>query len=252
MLSCNLEKNFTVNYNFVLFFIPDSLKEEDMRRINVILFLVMLCLFVHGLNAESIYVENHSFEEPGTFKTHGWDEDDGAYFIDQDNNNIGPAEVDGWESDGEVIDSGVAFENDKTIDDVLDGVWYGFLMGDDPPVWQLTDHTIAAGEVFTLLFDAYEEYDGPEVKANLYYDDNGTRVVVASTTVSGLDKESPKLGTVIFVAYDAPDSIGKKGDCRRVPPMQTCLLLRHTRLEMGQPPSPSAAESRSCGRILVR
>jgi hypothetical protein len=161
--------------------------------------------------AETIYVENHSFEEPGTDKTHGWDEEDGAVFYDQVNGvELGPAEVPGWESDGTVEDSGVSYELDN-VPVVEDGLWYGYIMGDDPTVYQLTDHTIAAGEYFTLTFDAYSVYDGPTIQASLYYEDGGARVPVATGTVTGLEDNAgyAVVGTVVFVAYDAPESIGK-------------------------------------------
>jgi hypothetical protein len=168
--------------------------------------LAILCILTFPVPADEIYIENHSFEEPGDGKTHGWDEDDGAYYVEDEE----PAEVPGWESEGEVIDSGVSYETDQ-IPTVEDGLWYGYIMGNDPTVWQLTDHTIAAGEVFTLTFDAYNCYDGPEVQANLYYDDNGTRVVVASGNVTGLEHGSGYAvpGSVVFIANDVPGCIGK-------------------------------------------
>jgi hypothetical protein len=172
----------------------------------VMCLLTMLCIIAGHVLAEEIYIENHSFEEPGDGKTHGWDEADGAYYVEGNE----PAEVPGWESEGEVEDSGVSYETDN-VPIVWDGLWYGYLMGDDPPAWQLTDHVIATGEVFTLTFDAYSVWDGPEIQANLYYDDSGTRVVVASGTVTDLEQDNedaPVVGTVVFTAYDAPESIG--------------------------------------------
>ena len=51
-------------------------------------------------------------------------------------------------------DSGVGYGG-------IDGDWIGYMMGDDPTAWQLTDHTISAGEVFILTFEGYNVYDGP-------------------------------------------------------------------------------------------
>jgi hypothetical protein len=183
-----------------------------MKAKFVICLLSILCVMAGQGAAETIYVENHSFEEPGTDKTHGWDEEDGAVFYDQVNGEvIGPAEVPGWESDGEVEDSGVSYETDN-VPVVEDGLWYGYIMGSDPTVYQLTDHTIAAGEYYTLTFDAYSVYDGPTVQASFYYQDGLSRVPVATGTVTGLENDAgyAVVGTVVFVAYDAPDAIGKQ------------------------------------------
>ena len=140
---------------------------------------------------------NHSFELPGTGKIQtDW------------------GLVPGWSSDYAPEDSGVDYAgNNGLVPVVDDGDWYAFLMGDDPNVWQLTSHTIAAGEIFTLRFDAYNCYDGPDVTANLYYDDFGARSVVASVTVTGLiqqDENGGVEGSVTFAAGDVPSAIGRK------------------------------------------
>ncbi|MCJ7693675.1 MAG: DUF4982 domain-containing protein [Sedimentisphaerales bacterium] len=140
---------------------------------------------------------NHSFELPGTGKIQtDW------------------GLVPGWNSDYNPENSGVDYEGHTGLVPVVDdGDWYAFLMGDDPTVWQLTDHIIAAGEIFTLVFDAYNCYDGPDVTANLYYDDAGSRVTVASVTVTGLilqDENGAVEGTVTFTAGDVPAAIGSK------------------------------------------
>jgi hypothetical protein len=176
-----------------------------MKAKFVICLLSVLCVMAWQGAADPIYVENPSFEEPGEGKIHGWDLEDGAHY-DEDES---AAEVPGWEADGNVEDSGVSNEGDQIME-LEDGGWYGYVMGDDPPAYQLTDHTIAAGEYFTLTFDAYECYDGPEIKGSLYYDDNGTRVLVASTIVADLSQSEVAYGTVVFAAYDAPDCIGKR------------------------------------------
>jgi beta-galactosidase len=143
-------------------------------------------------------IVNHSFELPGTGKIQtDW------------------GLVPGWSSDYNPEDSGVDYEGHNGLVPVVDdGHWYAFLMGDDPTVWQLANHTIAAGEIFTLTFDAYNCYDGPDVTANLYYYDGaGSRVIVASVTVTGLvqqDENGAVEGTVTFAAGDVPAAIGSK------------------------------------------
>ena len=179
-----------------------------MNKRFVIWSVSVLCIFAGRLLAEQL-LENPSFEEPGIGNTLGWDEIDGAiyYIYDEVEEELvpaGPVEVPGWESDGIVEDSGVGYGG-------VDGDFIGFLMGDDPTVWQLTDYTIGAGEVFILTFDGYNVYDGPEVTANLYYDDDGTKVVVASVTLTGLiDDSTPVHGRVMFKADDVPEAVGKK------------------------------------------
>lgn len=140
---------------------------------------------------------NHSFELPGTGKIQtDW------------------GLVPGWSSDYNPADSGVDYEGNTDLVPVVDdGDWYAFLMGEDPTVWQLTNRTISSGEIFTLTFDAYNCYNGPDVTANLYYDDAGSRVTVASVTVTGLifkDLNGAVEGTVAFAADDTPAAIGNK------------------------------------------
>ena len=179
----------------------------------IVTFLLMCCLLaVQGMAAE-VYIVNYSFEEPGTFKTHGWDEEDGAHFVDEEGNDIGPAEVPGWESDGTVDDSGVSYEGEgEQVPYVEDGDWYGFLMGGDPTTYQLTDHVILSSDVFTLTFVGYNVYDGLTIQASLYYDDNGERVIVASGLITDMVWGSgvPLPGSCEFAAGDVPSAIGKR------------------------------------------
>lgn len=71
-------------------------------------------------------VENYSFELPGDGKIVGWDMDDGAYYTDTGV----VAEVPGWSSDGEIVDSGVELEWPGSTD----GVWAGFLWNGEPVI----------------------------------------------------------------------------------------------------------------------
>jgi len=48
--------------------------------------------------------------------------------------------VPGWSSDTIAVDSGV-----ETGWGATDGEWTDFLRADDPSVWQLTSHVLAAG-----------------------------------------------------------------------------------------------------------
>jgi hypothetical protein len=149
----------------------------------------------------SIEVENFSFELPGTEKIKGWN---GEGVSDT------PAEdIPGWASDTAAADSGVESDWPGSTD----GVWTGFLMGDDPSIWNLTDHIIAEGEYITFKIDLQDNWtDGglPDVTISLYYDDAGSRVTVASATVTPLD-QSEGGWTEFSVSFaNAPGSIGKQ------------------------------------------
>jgi hypothetical protein len=143
----------------------------------------------------TIAVENFSFELPGTIKIKGWNGEGvgGTPAVD----------IPGWRSDTAAFDSGVETGYTPT-----DGQWTAFLRGGDPAVWQLTDHTIAAGEVFELKVDARDIWNGTMLLATLYYDLGGVRVPGA-LQVHSLTNTMQEY-TVTFNAADAPACVGKK------------------------------------------
>ena len=149
-----------------------------------------------------ILVENFSFELPGTEKIKGWNGEGVA--------DTPAVDVPGWSSDTVVADSGVESDWPGSTE----GVWTGFMMGSDPSVWNLTSYVIGGGEKFRLLVDLQDNWtDGgaPQVLISLYYDDAGTRVTVASTTVTPLDQGEGGWSefSLDFAADDVPDSVGK-------------------------------------------
>ena len=73
----------------------------------IIFGLTILFVITAAIKAESITVENYSFEEPDVGKIIGWDQEDGAMHVTEDNVPIEPAEVPSWNSDGPVSSSGV-------------------------------------------------------------------------------------------------------------------------------------------------
>lgn len=154
-----------------------------MKR-NISLLLVVVCFVGAGV-AKAIVVENNSFEQPGTDKQTNWEN------------------VPGWSSDTVAADSGVETGYGPT-----DGDWTAFMMGGDPSTWQLTDHTIAAGEIYELSLDAHVTWLGVDFQMDLYYDDAGTRVQAATRTVTlGDDMAAYSL---TFNADDVAASIGNK------------------------------------------
>jgi hypothetical protein len=163
----------------------------------------LLLLSVAWCHAEVIAVNNFSFELPGTVKIKGWD---GAGAAGSATENIP-----GWSSASAAIDSGV--ESDPGYP-ATDGAWTAFLMGADPSVFNLTDHVIAAGEVFELQVDARDTWTSNSGLADLtlmlYYDVAGVRTTVASTTITDLANGVSTLCFLTFSANDVPASIGNK------------------------------------------
>ena len=129
--------------------------------------VAVLCL-VSPVFAGVIDVPNYSFEQPGSGKIVGWD-------------NAG-ADIPGWSSDRAASGSGVESDWPGSSN----GVWAGFVMNGDPSIFNLTDHVISAGEQFTLLVDAQDNWSASPpglLESALYFDVDGARTVMESTTV---------------------------------------------------------------------
>jgi len=144
---------------------------------------------------ENIAVENFSFELPGTEKIKGWNGEGVA--------GTPAVDIPGWNSDTEVVDSGV-----ETGYSATDGDWTAFLMSGDPSVWQLTGYTIADGDVLELKVDARITWAATAMQMTLYYDDNDTRVPAATDEVT-LTEEMQEY-TLSLSAADVPESVGKQ------------------------------------------
>ncbi|KPL22395.1 MAG: hypothetical protein AMJ75_08145 [Phycisphaerae bacterium SM1_79] len=132
-----------------------------------------------------IDVENSSFELPGTDKQAGFDN------------------VPGWNTDGPCADSGVETGYTPT-----DGDWTAYLMSGDPSVWQLTGHTITEDDFLELKVDARITWAATTLLMTLYYDDNGTRVPIATREVTLTDAMQEY--SLLFSAAGAPASVGNQ------------------------------------------
>ncbi|KPK40238.1 MAG: hypothetical protein AMJ65_10780 [Phycisphaerae bacterium SG8_4] len=132
----------------------------------------------------SVPIENSSFELPGTDKQTGFDN------------------VAGWSTDGPCADSGVETGYTPT-----DGDWTAYLMSGDPSVWQLTDHIIAEGQTIELKIDARITWAATSMLMVIYYDDNETRVPVA--TIDVVLSDSMQEFNLSFSAGDVPESVGR-------------------------------------------
>ncbi|MBN2513901.1 MAG: PEP-CTERM sorting domain-containing protein [Sedimentisphaerales bacterium] len=157
-------------------------------------FLAVLVLgLVVAVQAAPVVVDNYSFELPGSGKIKGWNGESGA-------------DVPGWVSDGQAVDSGV--ESDWPGH--TDGLWTSFIMQGDPTIYNLTGHAIAAGEVFTLQVDARDNWtDGDaDLMISLYYDVAGVRNTVASSTFTLDAADVWMTYSLTFAANDTPAAIG--------------------------------------------
>ncbi len=155
----------------------------------LVLAIVAGVLLAGAAMAESVPVGNFSFELPGTVKQENWEN------------------VPNWNSDTVAVDSGV--ETGGYF--ITEGQWQGFLMQTDPSVYNLTDCVIAADELFTLTVDAgTNRAGGVYFQMDLYYDNNGSRVRVATQTVTVPNNGQTNEFSLSFSANNAPESIGHR------------------------------------------
>jgi hypothetical protein len=144
----------------------------------------VVALSAGSASAVPITVENFSFELPGEGKP-GFDL------------------IPGWTGEG--TGGGGA----ETGWGPTDGLYTGFL-GGNMEAFQLTSHTIAVDEVYTLTIDARRTWQGPNITLGLYYDDGGARVQMASLFhefVGGDTTDMEELN-LVALANDTPAAIG--------------------------------------------
>lgn len=161
---------------------------HKMLPSSILLLLALGLILPHPLLAqETISLVNPSFEEPGV-QEQNW------------------ANIPGWTIDGSPANSGVG--NNPGV--ATDGEWIAWLMSDDNAIWQLTDYTIQAGDVFTLTADVRNSWQTTTFDLILYYDDNGTRVTAATTTpdFQGIVEAALAEFSVSFSTADVPDAVG--------------------------------------------
>jgi hypothetical protein len=166
---------------------------------------------IHWLNPAPPLLVNGSFELPGTDKIHGFNGEnpsDGAYGEYEDNPlPAGPdTNVPGWQTDSESVDSGVQLGSD--FNGSTDGDWVAFMRSSNPALWQLTDHVIGADDVIVFSVDASLNWNGKTLQMTIYYDDDGTRVPIASE-----DHEIQDDWQTFTLTSDVsavPEAIGKK------------------------------------------
>ncbi|MEM7478160.1 MAG: PKD domain-containing protein, partial [Planctomycetota bacterium] len=116
---------------------------------------------IEGGNSIDVTLTNPGFEAPGTGKIQdGFD---------------GSIDVPGWSNGGaSYLDSGV--ENGGSS-----GSYRGFLANSDSSVFQLTSHSLIAGEQLALSFAARSTWGNGILQARLYYEENGRQEIVATS-----------------------------------------------------------------------
>jgi len=121
--------------------------------------------------AQTITVENASFELPADGKHQNW------------------TTVPGWSSDTEATDSGI-----ETSGNATDGSYSAFILNSDPSVYNLANHLIETGEYITLTLDAFDIWNGPTLIVSLYYDNgDGTRNEIKQQSFSLLSGQNNAL-----------------------------------------------------------
>lgn len=168
-----------------------------MKKLSVLLAVMFIVSVAH---AATVNLENAGFEQPATGKiSNDW------------------TSIPGWSSDTAPGDSGVDNATNHIPTGAFEGEYFGYTYQHDDPVWQTSNHTIAAGEVFTVDFQASDLWTNGGSWGNmtvwLYYYDEGTssRVLMDSVKVEGLTyKAGWTAGSLTVAADDYAAGIGSK------------------------------------------
>jgi hypothetical protein len=142
------------------------------RKINVLFCSVLVLTMVLGvraIGAVPIEVENYSFEIP-----------DNGQKLDIE---VGtPGRVTGWARVDPTTSAGREFGWTPT-----DGTATAF-MGKDAVIYNLTDFLGLEGDEYQLIFDSRSTWQGSNMISELYYDDEGERIVFATTEIDLSDQ----------------------------------------------------------------
>ena len=112
-------------------------------------------------------------------------------------------DIPGWSSD-----EAAAARAWRPVAAPTDGLWTAFLRAGDSAVWQLTNHTIAAGEVFELKVDAMNGSPAKvaDLKMTLCYDQAGVRAPAAVEVVPLTDGMQPYTLRLAVVRSPSPSA----------------------------------------------
>ncbi len=137
------------------------------RRLICFLYVILFLIMATGIPAGAavpIEVENYSFEIPDDNQKH--DIDVGT-----------PGIVTGWARVDPTTSAGRELGWTPTT-----GTYTGF-MGKNAVIYNLTDFLMMAGDQFQMIYDARSTWQGSNLLAQLYYDDEGERIVFTTTTI---------------------------------------------------------------------
>jgi hypothetical protein len=152
-------------------------------------------------NPTIVDVPNYSFELPDSGKVKGWDGvcSDPAWTNLQD--------IPGWTSDDPAYDSGVELGWTP-----VDGLYTAFIMGQDPYVYNITDHVIAAGEAFNLRAYGRITWAATTLRmALIAFDDaTGNYDIIVYADEQLASDNSYNEYSLSFAANDQTSSIGRK------------------------------------------
>ncbi|MBN2181622.1 MAG: hypothetical protein JW715_06890 [Sedimentisphaerales bacterium] len=142
------------------------------RRLACLLYFIPVLIMVFAAPiraAVPIEVENYSFELP-----------DNGQKLDIE---VGtPGRVTGWARTDPTTSAGREYGWTPT-----DGTATAF-MGKDAVIYNLTDFLMMAGDAYQLIFDSRSTWQGSNMIADLYYDDEGERIVFATLTIDLSDQ----------------------------------------------------------------
>jgi hypothetical protein len=134
-----------------------------------------------------IAIENPSFELPGTGK-------------------ITMNRVPGWHFDG----AQTPLAGVETGYTPTDGAWTAYMEGGpgSSPIWQLTGYVIGEGDIFELKVDARITWAATTMEMTIFYDADGTRIVIASRRVALTNSMAEC--ALSFAADKMPASVGHR------------------------------------------
>ncbi len=185
-----------------------------MRQRSLLTVALLLTLAGASLGTPlPIPIANFSFEQPGTGKT--------------SMNN-----VPGWHCDGpETPLAGVEMGYEPT-----DGLWSAYVEGGaGTTIWQLTDYVIGEGDIFELKVDARITWAAATMEMTIFYDIDGTRIVIASRRVALTNSMAEY--ALRFSAGKMPLSVGHRIGVlfANTSPASTWIGLDNVRLDLVQP-----------------
>ena len=99
-------------------------------------------------------------------------------------------DIPAWTSDGASVNSGIQPEGPSAAG-IPEGTQVAYLSADDPSTYQTSDHTIQAGDEFTLQFAGARYSNNATLEASIYLFDGTMRTVMETITLTESDVTNP-------------------------------------------------------------